>query len=320
MEMVKSWSRAYRNREHRLKNGFTLIELAIALVVIGLIVGGILVGQNLISAAAVRATVTQVEKYNTAANTFREKFGYLPGDIPPNLVTQFGFTALPTRPGTGGQGDGNGVVEGYNYSASTVEDYVPMSGEPVWFWEDLSSNSHLIEGAFNTSGIGGGNPPVNLLLPVAKLGGGNYFYVYSFNGTNYFGLSIVAHTDGAGVLYGSSTNPGLTVQQAYAIDSKVDDGFPQSGNVTAKYQNWTIFASGGTSYYGYGAYWASGGGVVGPGNGSAATPGSATTCYDNSSAASGTPGVADTAQHYSIEISNGANNNCALSFRMQAGD
>jgi hypothetical protein len=43
-------------------------------------------------------------------------------------------------------------------------------------------------------------------------------------------------------------------------------------------------------------------------------------CYDNSSAPGGTPGVGVAAQHYSVEISGGANVNCALTFKMQAGD
>jgi prepilin-type N-terminal cleavage/methylation domain-containing protein len=49
------------------QRGFTLIEMSIVLVVIGLIVGGVLVGRDLIRAAGVRATVTQIEKYSTAA-------------------------------------------------------------------------------------------------------------------------------------------------------------------------------------------------------------------------------------------------------------
>jgi prepilin-type N-terminal cleavage/methylation domain-containing protein len=89
--------------------GFTLIELSIVLVIIGLIVGGVLVGQDLIRAAAVRAQITQIEKYNTAANTFYGKYGYLPGDINGTAATQFGFVA---RGAYGGQGDGNGLVEG----------------------------------------------------------------------------------------------------------------------------------------------------------------------------------------------------------------
>jgi hypothetical protein len=112
----------------------------------------------------------------------------------------------------------------------------------------------------------------------------------------------------------------LTVQQAYALDSKMDDGLPQSGNVTAIYLNSNINTATFT--------WAAGGGAEGAYQGNytvanpttAATPGSSTTCYDNSSAASGTPGVSGAAQHYSVEINNGANVNCALSFRMQAGD
>jgi prepilin-type N-terminal cleavage/methylation domain-containing protein len=58
----------------RHRAGFTLIELAIVLVIIGLIVGGILVGQDLINAAAVRAQVSQIEKYQTAVHTFQTKY------------------------------------------------------------------------------------------------------------------------------------------------------------------------------------------------------------------------------------------------------
>jgi prepilin-type N-terminal cleavage/methylation domain-containing protein len=94
-------------------NGFTLIELSIVLVIIGLIVGGVLVGQNLIDAAAVRAQISQIEKYNTAANTFRGKYGYLPGDIPNPYAAQFGFLPRGTYKG---QGDGNGVIQSITMS------------------------------------------------------------------------------------------------------------------------------------------------------------------------------------------------------------
>ena len=53
------------------RSAFTLVELAIVLVIIGLIVGGVLVGQDLIKAAQIRSVVTDIERYNAAATTFR---------------------------------------------------------------------------------------------------------------------------------------------------------------------------------------------------------------------------------------------------------
>ena len=97
-----------KNRSlHRYKAGFTLIELSIVLVIIGLITGGILVGQDLIKAAETRGQISQIEKFNTAVNTFEGKYGYLPGDIPNPYATQFGFQSRGTWTG---QGDGNGMI------------------------------------------------------------------------------------------------------------------------------------------------------------------------------------------------------------------
>ena len=50
------------------QKGFTLVELAIVLIIIGLIVSSVLVGQNIIRAAELRATTTQLNKFQTAVN------------------------------------------------------------------------------------------------------------------------------------------------------------------------------------------------------------------------------------------------------------
>lgn len=235
--------------------GFTLIELSIVLVIIGLIVGGVLVGRELIASATVRAQVTQIERYNTAANTFRGKYGYLPGDIPSPYATQFGFIA-PGAGAAAGEGDGNGVLQG---AGGNNECCAQNQGETPVFWVDLST-AKLIDGAFNAA-TNTSHPAYNITLtstpyslnsffPQAKIGNGNYVYVWSggvpeVNGevagdnVNYFGISVPNSSEG-GIGTGGwpYTDQGMTVQQAYGIDKKMDDGLPQSGNVQAWYVDW----------------------------------------------------------------------------------
>jgi prepilin-type N-terminal cleavage/methylation domain-containing protein len=275
-------------RQSPAHTGFTLIELSIVLVIIGLIVGGVLVGQDLIKAAEVRATISQIEKYNTAVNTFKEKYGGLPGNLSSAAASSFGFVQ---RAGTLGRGSNNGILSGINYSNSN-SDYATalQTGETALFWVDLST-SHLITGSFTAatdSGISiidaSSQPGLDAWLPTAAIGKGSYIYVYSFNGINYFGLSVPSSIDANGILY---STPMLAVRDAFAIDKKIDDGLPTTGTVQAYYAtSWGI-----------------------PGEGitpapSSTTP-SAATCYDT------------TSNNYSIAFSNGSNPNCGLRFQFQ---
>ena len=60
--------------------GFTLVELAIVLVVIGLILGMAFKGKDLIDGAKVKNLAAQYNKVVAGANTFYEKYGFYPGD------------------------------------------------------------------------------------------------------------------------------------------------------------------------------------------------------------------------------------------------
>jgi prepilin-type N-terminal cleavage/methylation domain-containing protein len=300
----------------QMRNGFTLIELSIVLVVIGLVIGGVLVGQDLVSSAGVRAQISQIAKVQTAVNAFRGKYGYLPGDIPNPVAGQYSFIARGPYPG---DGDGDGIILCNPLRIPTATyGNLGACGESAMFWRDLSF-ANMMDGNFATAtylppGADVIGSAVDNYLPRAKIGG--YMYVWSGgwmngggrDGKNYLGISPVGLINTVGGI-NSSTNPlanapgaGLRVEQAFAIDSKVDDGMPQAGKIMAMYLNGNV------------VYWAAGGmfaGVIpnsgaksatwGPTN--VATPWAATDCYNNNNVAG--------PQTYALQNANTVN--CSLS-------
>lgn len=214
------------------QQGFTLIELSIVLVIIGLIVGGVLVGQDLIRAAEVRATIGQIEKYNATVNTFRSKFSSIPGDISGANATAFGFIA---RAGSAGRGDNNGLIDGNNAGTSTSQLFTQESG---FFWDDLT-RANLVDGQFTSAADGASvaailaaNVPAQ--FPLAKLERGNRVHVGSTGGINYYLITgIEGVTAGTGAM---NLTANLTPTELFNMDSKLDDGLPNSGIVQARGQ------------------------------------------------------------------------------------
>ncbi len=272
------------------RNAYTLVELAIVLVVVGFVVGAVLIGHDLLRSSQTRSALAQIERYQHAVSVFRAKYNALPGDMNASLARTYGFAP---RGAYAGEGDGDGVIEGVHADAARSNCGVCESaGETVLFWVDLSASSDINENLIGKNFVAAtaANVPDKIApaelehyFPVARLGSKNYFYVYSKDRVNYFGLSAIGTVQADGVM---RSIPMISAEQAYSIDRKIDDGYPQSGEVTAQYVN------------GGQVIWA------GPADTSAATP-AVSGCYDNNNEA-GAP------QHYSVSA-NG--DNCALSFR-----
>ncbi|MDG1287994.1 MAG: prepilin-type N-terminal cleavage/methylation domain-containing protein [Rickettsiales bacterium] len=215
------------NRNTHQKSGFTLVELAIVIVIIGLIIGGVLVGQDMIKSAEVRATIGQWESTNAATNTFRDKYGYIPGDINQTRATDYGFY-VRTGVAAVGNGDGNGLLDGCALGAGTVQ-----GCETVLYWRDLN-DAEMIDGWFQaaTEVVAASltADALPLYFPEAKLGRGNYWVAYSAGGRNWFTVTGATGTAATGILASANS---LTPFEAFNIDRKVDDSRPLQGGVRA---------------------------------------------------------------------------------------
>src|SRR4051794_31617755 len=132
-----------------MQRGFSLLELSIVLVIIGLITGGIMAGRQMVRAAELRSVMSDLSKYQTTVNTFREKYQGLPGDMK-NAESYWGTASggCPDGAGTGTQtcnGNGNNQVEGITSVADPYETFR--------FWQHLA-NAGLVEGQY--TGVTGG--------------------------------------------------------------------------------------------------------------------------------------------------------------------
>ncbi len=130
------------------RNGFTLIELAIALVIIGLLIGTVLKGRAMIEQAKVNRVASDVHGIVAAVYDFQNKYGYLPGDDPNPI------------PGSGGcTGNGNGLIQG--------------GAEELCAWKDLIA-----------SGFISGNVNGTTLTTVAKHSPYGGYYNFYYNNRN----------------------------------------------------------------------------------------------------------------------------------------
>ncbi|MBL8510481.1 MAG: prepilin-type N-terminal cleavage/methylation domain-containing protein [Betaproteobacteria bacterium] len=91
------------------QSGFTLVEIAIVLVIIGLLLGGILKGQELINSAKVKSMANDFRTVESALYGYQDRFKALPGDHAAADVQLTGATKATTPSGTVGNGQINGT-------------------------------------------------------------------------------------------------------------------------------------------------------------------------------------------------------------------
>ena len=194
------------------QHGFTLVEIAIVLVIIGLLLGGILKGQELITSARVRNLITQIDGVKTAFYGFQDRYRALPGDF------SQADTQIPgeTAGNTAVDGNGNAIVEGPNTPATAVNGAV-NSKEATLVWDHLS-HSGFINGTYSyASTISSSTTPTNPWGAYVDL---EYDLLYD---------SLAPATSTARHNY--KTGNQIPVDILAEVDRKIDDGNALTGTV-----------------------------------------------------------------------------------------
>lgn len=209
--------------KNRQESGFTLVELAIVLIIIGLLIGGILKGQELIANAQITNAVSQIKGVDGAVATFRETYGSFPGDFG-NAVNRIAGCTTANACGNPTGTINNGRVD----VAIGAIPVATVTNEGYLFF------NHMRVADLITGLTGGSTVAFGISHPEASIGGG-----FTIGHTSVTGSVITASRAGHYlVLTGSTTalanasgTGALSASQAARIDRKLDDAAATSGSV-----------------------------------------------------------------------------------------
>lgn len=189
------------------QRGFTLVEIAIVLVVIGLLIGVIVKGEEMIAQARVKNVIADFSSVAVAANGYYNRYGALPGDDP---------GAAARWAATGGDGDGQ-VSGTYNNGNAAC-----VAGVESCSWWD-----HLRRGGFiSGSGV---TQPRNVM--------GGLIGVQSGDGTAPTYAPVLGGPAGTGgFIVAIQCSANLPEKIAIAVDTQLDDSVRTTGTVRGMLQ------------------------------------------------------------------------------------
>ena len=187
----------FRSTDRSGSAGFTLVEIAIVLVVITLILAGVFKGQALIDSARVRSMATEVSGIRAAWYSFQDRYRSLPGDFP-NARTHIDDAAVP--------GNGNGKIDD--------------SGERAGVWQQLAL-AGFINGNFDgLESSAGTAQDVNCSANTCPRNPFNGYYKISY------GTQAANASGPANEIF---TGDKIPVSILAQLDNKLDDGKADSG-------------------------------------------------------------------------------------------
>lgn len=209
------------------KSAFSLIELSIVLIIIGLLIAGITGGASLIKSSELRSIMGEARGFAVSVNSFFTQYDQYPGDASTNVGSS-----------SNSLGDRDNKIEFVNDATTKV-------AEGIDAWYDLKDIGAIdlaltLSGSMNAPGA---------LVPVTNIPGSKIKgagWVFDYNTAQLQNVVVLTGTTDTWTspkdLINNSSPTGtadnlssgiISAPDALSIDSKIDDGKANSGNVLA---------------------------------------------------------------------------------------
>ncbi|MET0154990.1 MAG: prepilin-type N-terminal cleavage/methylation domain-containing protein [Rickettsiales bacterium] len=197
----------------RATQGFSLVELAIVMVIVGLLAAGVTAGRTLMASAQMRVIIAEAQNFKLQTDNFFSRYDALPGDL---KNANDAWTNAES-------GNGNGKIE---------------DDESFQFWKQLRL-AELIAGNFSGEGP---DAAIGVNVPASKENAAG-FDALRHEAPGGWVDKAGRHLKGNYLRYGKEptptgdadylTAPALTGESAADIDAKIDNGVPNYGGVLA---------------------------------------------------------------------------------------
>lgn len=220
-------SKLYTNKSA----GFTLVELSIVIIIIGFLIAGIAAGSSLIHQAKLNSVVTDMQSYQTAYNTFIQRYNGVPGDIT-NAESYFPAGGATACGATAGNCDGNG--DGLiDRSSSSAPNETQAAWKEMSLAGIISAGVGVVPDTILSDTVGSTVPASKITAAgYAMIGAGMrvgdgsanpVFSPWGDSATN--AIFVGKPTTGEVGLAASALKP----EEAFNLDRKIDDGSVSSG-------------------------------------------------------------------------------------------